>query len=578
MMPGTPESAPASARPGPSATSKRQKVHHRDGFRDRLVTEASFLGSLRFRLTAWFSLMLMAILVAFGVMLRTVLLQSLESDVNQRLLNSALQIETQTQVLLTNDPSNPYSIEPPSFQNLVLSGTWAAMIQVSATDTGYSIGFLKNPAPTIPDPETSLGTLDYANALQTGKPEVQTLMVNGKPARVLLAPFDKIGLGRVTAIVVVGQSDESLNKTIDLLTQILLLAGGVGMVATALIGWLVAGQALAPIGRIIRTADQIALNQNDVSLSKRLPVPASSDELALLAMTFNNMLERLEAAFAAQQRFVADASHELRTPLTAMRGNVDVLLRQLNSGRSVPAADLQESLEDVHHESDRMGRLIADLLTLARTDASGLGARSSMAPVSLELIAQEAFRTGQSLARGQDLVLDIRKPVVVIGDADKLLQVAIILLENAIRHTPDGSRITLTLDEADANGDDPAAATITVEDSGEGITTEHLPHLFERFYRVEGARSRMSGGTGLGLSIALSIVREHQGWIDVESGPGKGTAFAISIPLPPADIPTGDGNGSSPRGRIPRLGRGRNEQLVALASGRRTEKEPPQAE
>ncbi|MGB3330193.1 MAG: hypothetical protein WBA46_14630, partial [Thermomicrobiales bacterium] len=175
---GGASSAPP-APPSPPSVSGRSTVHHRDGFRDRLATEASFLGSLRFRLTAWFTLMLVAILVAFGVMLRTVLLQSLESDVNQRLLNSALQIETQTQVFLTNDQTNPYSIVPPSFQNLVLSGTWAAMIQVNATADGYSIGYIKDPAPTIPDPDNSLKSLDYSNALQTGKPEVQTLMVNG---------------------------------------------------------------------------------------------------------------------------------------------------------------------------------------------------------------------------------------------------------------------------------------------------------------------------------------------------------------------------------------------------------------
>ncbi|HWK81325.1 MAG TPA: ATP-binding protein, partial [Thermomicrobiales bacterium] len=547
---------------------------HRDGFRDRLATEASFLGSLRFRLTAWFTLMLIVILVTFGIILRTVLLQSLENDVNQRLLNSALQIENQTEVYLTADPNNPYTIVPPSFSNLVLSGTWAAMIQVTPTNEGYSIGYLKNPEPTIPDPDTSLANIDYTNILTSGKPEVQKLSVNGKPARVLIAPFDPIQSGHVSAIVVVGQSDESLHKTIDLLTQVLLLAGGIGMVASALIGWLVAGQALAPIGRIIRTADQIALNQNDVSLSKRLPVPASSDELALLALTFNNMLERLEAAFAAQQRFVADASHELRTPLTAMRGNVDVLLRQLRSGRAIPPEVLEESLDDVHREGDRMGRLITDLLTLARTDASGLGARTAMVPVQLEVVAQEAFRTGQALARGQDLVLDIRKPVVVIGEADKLTQVAIILLENAIRHTPEGGTITLTLDEAPASGDDPAAATISVEDSGEGITAEHLPHLFERFYRVEGARSRASGGTGLGLSIALSIVREHEGWIDVESGPGLGTVFTISIPLPPA-MPPQEGNGSTNRSRIPRLGRGRSDGFSAIAAGRSDGKDKP---
>ncbi|MGN6033339.1 MAG: ATP-binding protein [Thermomicrobiales bacterium] len=563
----TSEPAPSPPPLPPPATAPAT-AHHRDGFRDRLATEASFLGSLRFRLTAWFTLMLIVILVTFGVMLRTVLLQSLENDVNQRLLNSAPQIPTQTQVYLTNDANSPYSVVPPDFQNLVLSGIWAAMILVNQTDAGYSLSYIEDPKPTIPDPEDSLKSLDYTNVLTTGKPEVQTTTVDGKPARVVLYPFDNIGLGRVTAIAVVGQSDESLNKTIDLLTQILLLTGGIGMLAAAGIGWIVAGQALAPIGRIIRAADQIALNQNDVSLSKRLPVPRSSDELALLALTFNNMLERLEAAFAAQQRFVADASHELRTPLTAMRGNVDVLLRQLRSGREVPHDVLEESLDDVHREGDRMGRLITDLLTLARTDASGLGARTAMVPVQLEVVAQEAFRTGQALARGQDLVLDIRKPVVVIGEADKLTQVVIILLENAIRHTPEGGTITLTLDEIPASGDDPAAATISVEDSGEGITAEHLPHLFERFYRVEGARSRASGGTGLGLSIALSIVREHEGWIDVESGPGLGTIFTISIPLPPAIPPLSEGNAPSGRSRIPRLGRGRNESFSAIAAGR----------
>lgn len=571
-MARTANSDPSPAPPPlPPAATPLAAAHHRDGFRDRLATEASFLGSLRFRLTAWFTLMLIVILLAFGIMLRTVLLQSLQSDVNQRLLASALQIQNQTTLGQTNVGLSPI---PPSLSNLVLSGTWAAMIQLIPNESGYTLSYVGEA--TIPDPNTSLKALTWDNAINTGNAEVQTTTVNGKPARVLLAPFDPLQTGHVSAIVVVGQSDESLHKTIDLLTQVLLLAGGIGMVASALIGWLVAGQALAPIGRIIRTADQIALNQNDVSLSKRLPVPASSDELALLALTFNNMLERLEAAFAAQQRFVADASHELRTPLTAMRGNVDVLLRQLRSGRAIPPEVLEESLDDVHREGDRMGRLITDLLTLARTDASGLGARTAMVPVQLEVVAQEAFRTGQALARGQDLVLDIRKPVVVIGEADKLTQVAIILLENAIRHTPEGGTITLTLDEAPASGDDPAAATISVEDSGEGITAEHLPHLFERFYRVEGARSRASGGTGLGLSIALSIVREHEGWIDVESGPGLGTVFTISIPLPPA-MPPQEGNGSTNRSRIPRLGRGRSDGFSAIAAGRSDGKDKPDA-
>lgn len=565
-MAGNPHSAPA------PRSSAAIPSHHREGIRNRLATEASFLGSLRFRMTALFTLMLVLILIAFGVMLRTVLLRSLENDINQRLLNSAEQIEQQTGIYLTNDRYNPYTLSPPDLQNLVLSGTWGAIVVISNSAEGSQLAYIENPPPSIPDPKNSL-QLDYANAFATGKPEIQNTTVDGKPARVLLYPFDKTGIGKFPSVIVVGQSDESVQKTITLLNQILFLAGFVGLVAAAVIGWIVAGQALAPIGRIIRTADQIALNQNDVALSKRLPVPGSTDELALLAMTFNNMLERLEAAFATQQRFVADASHELRTPLTAMRGNVDVLLRQVHAGRSIPPALLEESLEDVHHESDRMARLIKDLLTLARTDASGSSARATMSPISLDAVVQEAFRTGQAVSRGQDLILKIRTSVDVIGDSDRLVQVVIILLENAIRHTPETGTITLTLDTTPAAGDDPAAATITVDDTGEGIAAEHLPHLFERFYRVEGARSRASGGTGLGLSIALSIVREHHGWIDVESAAGMGTTFTIAIPLPPAD-PDGMA-GSSQRGRIPRLGRGRNERLANAAKVRPADTTPP---
>lgn len=523
----------------------------RESARGILPGNTSFLRSIRFRLTAWFAFMLILILIAFGIALRMLLVRSLENDINQRLLNSALQIQSQTRIARDFGPDSSPLVSP-SFDDLVLSGTWAAMLSMDP------FGYITDPEPTIPEPLTTLQSIEYADAVTRNRPEVQTTTVLGKPARVLIAPFDPLGTGGVSAIVVVGQSDESLQKTISLLNQILVVAGGLGVLAATWTGWIVGGRALEPIGRIIRTADQIALDQNNVTLSKRLPVSEAEDELSQLAVTFNNMLARLEAAFNAQQRFVADASHELRTPLTAMRGNVDVLLRQLKSGRELPAGDIRDALSEVQHESERMGRLIQDLLMLARTDAYGLNSAVASMPISLDVVAREAFRTGQALSTGQEMHLEIAEPITVMGDADRLVQIIIILLENGIRHTPRHGSITLSVDRVAATDEEPGCARIIVQDTGEGIPPEHLPHLFERFYRVEGARTRSGGGTGLGLSIALSIVREHHGWIDVESGIGQGTSFTIWIPLPDesrVQIASEVGRLAS---RIQRLGRNRD--------------------
>jgi len=533
----------------------------RDASRDEIHVDSSFFRSLRFRLTAWYALILILILVTLGISLRTILVRSIENDVNQRLLAAAQTIENQTWVdhspeaIAATRAIKPSSqLRPPSFELLILSGMWSAMIDQTLG------GYLENP--TIPDPENTLRSIDRSDVIALNRPEVQTISVFGTKTRVLIAPFDPFQTGNVSAMVVVGQSAESMVKTVSLLNQVLVLVGVIGVVLAAGTGWMIAGRALSPVGRITRTADQIAQDQNDVSLSKRLAVSRAGDELSQLAMTFNAMLDRLESAFDTQRRFVADASHELRTPLTAMRGNVDVLLRQIKAGKEIPPAELRESLGDVQHESERMARLIDDLLTLARTDASGLGSLVNLQPISLDVLAREAFRTGQALSRGQQMTLDIREPIMVEGDGDRLVQVMIILLENAIRHTPVDGTISLTIDTIAATGDDPKCARIIVQDSGEGISADHLPHLFERFYRVEGARTRSHGGTGLGLAIALSIVRGHHGWIDVESGSdGDGTTFIIYIPVPVAEGDAHVVEVTNPfTSRIPRLGRGRDHE------------------
>jgi signal transduction histidine kinase len=240
----------------------------------------------------------------------------------------------------------------------------------------------------------------------------------------------------------------------------------------------------------IATAERTA-----ASLATRLEVPPSEDELARLAVTFNAMLDRLQGAFETQRRFIADASHELRTPLTAIRGHVEVLIRQSSkAGGERLSPETLDALEDVRRESERMGRLIGDLLLLARSDAADAAGPLAAEPVPLDQVAHEAVRTARGLAAGQYLEVFAPRPVLVRGDADRLRQLLLALLDNALRHTPSDGRIVVELGvEADRE------AVLRVRDSGEGIAPEDLPHVFERFYRADGARARATGGTGLGL-------------------------------------------------------------------------------
>jgi signal transduction histidine kinase len=321
-----------------------------------------------------------------------------------------------------------------------------------------------------------------------------------------------------------------MRETLNSLRQVLLVTSGLGLALALAGGWVLAGRVLRPVDRVTAAAAAIAAGDGTAtSLRSRLPVPPTNDEMARLSSTFNAMLDRLEASFRAQERFVADASHELRTPLTAIRGNVDVLLRQVRGGWHLfDAGDVALGLDDVRRESDRMRRLLDDLLLLARADAVGDAGQSAalhLAPVRLDEVAAEAVRSAESLATGQILELEAPRGVTVNGDRDRLHQLVMILLDNAIRHTPPGRRVRVAV-AATPDG----AARLAVRDEGEGIAPEHVAHIFERFYRADGARGRSSGGTGLGLAIARAICDAHGGVIEVASAPGHGTMFIATLP------------------------------------------------
>lgn len=320
--------------------------------------------------------------------------------------------------------------------------------------------------------------------------------------------------GYIVALTPLGRLDALVRAY-----RIMLLALVVAGLSTALAGaWAIAGGALRPIARMTETARAITHSRD---LSHRIAAPRHHDELGRLAATFNAMLGSIEAAAQAQQRFVADASHELRAPLTAIQGNLELLRRH----RAMPEADRREALAEAERETSRLTRLVADLLALARADA---GIAIQRRPVDVDTVVLEVFRTARQLARGQTLALEPFEPVEVMGDEDRLKQLLLILLDNALKYTPPDGQVTLGLRHC---GDHVEAL---VRDTGIGIAADDLPHVFERFYRADPARSRDSGGTGLGLPIARWIARQHGGDVIIASVLGRGTIAIIRLPLNPA--------------------------------------------
>ncbi len=286
-----------------------------------------------------------------------------------------------------------------------------------------------------------------------------------------------------------------------------------GAATAVVLGWLIAGRALRPIAALSQAATEIARTR---TFKRRLPSGDQRDELGRLSTAFNLMLGSLESAYNAQASFVADASHELRAPLTAVQGSIDIARdpRQRDMGVH------DRALDDAATEASRMARLVADLLALARADA---GMSLASRPVELDRIVMDVLGEARHLARGQQLVLGDVTPSTVWGDRDGLRQLVLILVDNAIRYTPPGGRITVTLQD---RGD---AVVLGVTDTGIGIAPADLPRIFDRFFRAQRARSHDPGGTGLGLAIGRWIADLHGATIAVDSRPDEGTTFTVSF-------------------------------------------------
>ena len=357
------------------------------------------------------------------------------------------------------------------------------------------------------------------NAAQ-GLPTYETIATEGSyPVRILTMPV--IVAGRVVNLVQVGMSLENMHRTRRRFLLVMASLFPVGMLLAGGGGWLLARRALKPVDRMTRTAQRISGEH----LEERLQETGSGDELDRLARTLNDMLVRLNSAFHQMRRFSADASHELQTPLTILKGEMEVALRSPRSPE-----EYQRVLKSGLEEIDRIDHLVDGLLLLARADTGVL--RLDLQTVALEDLLQEICEQMKVVAddRSIDLQTGSMDPVSIQADRAQLRRLLLNLVDNAIKYTPAGGRVTLSV-QSDAQ-----LASVLVSDTGIGISIDEQQRIFNRFHRTTETRDRDQRGVGLGLSIARSIAEAHGGRIDVESTPAHGSTFTVHLPVNPSAI------------------------------------------
>jgi two-component system OmpR family sensor kinase len=405
-----------------------------------------------------------------------------------------------------------------AFTLRALDLTTNVYVQVWDNKTG-----LRNQSANVPPIGHAFDPDQLADTVRT----FSTVSVNRTHMRVLTVPVMDPARDEVVGYLQLATSLTAVDQAQSLLLIVLIGGGLSSLIIAALVGWITAGAALRPLDRVTETALQITRADD---LSRRIPGSgAARDEVGRLTQAFNESLERLERLFDVQRRFLADVSHELRTPLTAIRGNLD-LLRRLSSPD-------RESMEAIDSEVERMTRLVNDLLILAQAESGRLPLAKDV--VELDTLLLDAFKEGKMLSQGKvELRIGREDQARVLGDRDRLKQVVLNILSNAIQYTPHGGQVDIGLT---CVGE---WARLTVTDTGPGIPADDLPHVFERFYRSDTSRQRTKGGgAGLGLSIAYWITRGHGGNIEVASEPNQGTTFSVWLPRLMGSGPTGNVEG-----------------------------------
>jgi two-component system, OmpR family, sensor kinase len=495
--------------------------------------------SIRVRIVLLSTLLMAVVLVSVSLGVYQMLTRSMESDIDRRLLDVVEDYRQQSHIVPAVGGPGILSV-PEDLDPFTYPGLYLQIVDSSGSAREQSSDY-----PIMLDvPESVMesnldGDAVYftsgVNSEQDGDTIYFTGGVSGEnDVRVISAPL-KSQDGTVFATIQAFEWLGPMEQALDQLKLFLFSGSLIGLTMTAIGSYMLAGQSLRPLTHITEAVRSVGQSRD---LKHQVRTPATNDEIQQLAETFNHMLARLDAAFHAERRFVGDASHELRTPLTALRGNAEILLRQLDSSRMNPD-DMREGLGDIRDEAERMGRLVEHLLTLARAD---VGWRPDMQPVSLEKVVRDAARVANPLATDHVFRTEIDEELEIEGDPDQLRQLLLILLDNAFAYTPLGKTVTLR------TSSEGGFARIDVIDEGPGMTEEQVNRIFDRFYRGSEARNGGATGAGLGLAIARWIADCHAGHISAYSAPDAGTRMTIRIPLSlPQEAPlTEEDEGSSP--------------------------------
>ena len=456
---------------------------------------------IRWRLTAWYATLLLVVLLLFGVGIYGGLRWRLSSALDNQLAAEAGTLLTTVQAG-ENGPALPPNIPIP------------------APSDEYFVRLFDDRGDVVIGGGLALATLAAeSNVIQTvldGRTRFTTSRVNDDElVRIISVPVRlPADSAAVSGVLQVARSIEDIDEAIAAVVWALAIATpGVLAVATAG-GYLLAGRALAPVASITTLAANVEANDLETRLNLDLP----DDEIGRLAATFDAMLERIGRSFEQQRRFTTDAAHELRTPLSLMRGQIDLALSQVQTPDQYRTA-----LQRLDTDVSRLTALVSSLLALARSDAGQIEVSAG----HLDLAATVGLvldQYGVPARQAGVALVDERRPAGLESDEDLIIQVLVNLLDNALAHTPAGGAVAVG-----CRREDPYAA-FWVRDTGSGIAPDHQPHVFDRFYRVETARSRSDGGLGLGLGISRAIVEALGGTIELSSLPGEGTRVVVRLP------------------------------------------------
>lgn len=463
--------------------------------------------SIRLRLTLWYAGLLGIALAIFTVLIYVTLLTVLTYSVDEALRLRASQLASR--LLPSGGMLDPEELGPQlelsPLEEFAAPGIYVQVLDDRGRLVAASANLAGGQVP--PDPDAVAAALNGTESLVT------VTTGGGIRVRLLTTP---VFLGRRTVgVVQVAQSLAPLETVMRLVSNMLVAVAVAVLVLAVAGGWIMARRALAPIQQVTDSASRIAATGD---FAERIPAPGTQDEMGRLINTFNHMIGRIQESFEAQRRLVADTSHELRNPLTVIRGNLELLRRDLD-----PETRL-EAVVEAEEEAARMSRMVADLLLLAQADARVPLGRE---PVRLHALVEEVGCQARLMANGRQVEVGPLEETTVLGDRDRLKQMLMNLVENAVRYTPEGGRVSVGLRRQNGR------AYLTVADTGVGIAPEHLPHIFERFYRADPSRSRTIGGNGLGLAIVKYVAEAHGGRVSVQSQVGKGSVFTVELEAAP---------------------------------------------